>query len=173
MIKSHDKMSGKLPAYIFALLFISGVTIGTVAACFYESTLVFDTNEAGRMSVFINSFKSFLKPCMFIWVSGFTGISVYISALTLAYRGGIFGFVICMIIKTYGLYGGLFKAILVSLPQNIIYFPFLLLLCLAAAGQDRKKNLNYLILLALSLFVCAISALIDAHITSILINLTL
>mgnify|MGYP003291105591 CR=1 FL=1 len=109
---------------------------------------------------------------MIIWVSGFTGISAYISSFALAYRGGIFGFVICTVYKMFGFPGGILKALIISLPQNIIYLPFLLFLSIAALSFKRKKSAGYILVLAFTLFVCALSAFTDAFITSKLINFT-
>ena len=171
MKKSYDKGSGKLLPYIFALLFVSGVIIGAIIAARTDKTLTFELANTGRMSVFISSFKSFLKPCFIIWISGFTNFCGYISAVTIAYRGGIFGFVVAMFFKVYGFGSGLIKALACTLPQNLIYFPFLLFLSLSAVS--RKKNTDFVVMLALSVCVCAISAFIDTFITSNLIKFTL
>lgn len=172
MKKSYDKRTGSILPYIFTLMFFAGVAFGATAAFFHRGEIKFIASGAGTMPVFLTSFKSFLKPCMIIWVSGFSGISVYLSSFALAYRGGVFGFVICMIYKTFGFPGGILKALVASLPHNIIYFPFLLFLALAAAFFMRKKSAGYILMLALSVLVCAVSALIDACITSNLINFT-
>ncbi len=172
MKKSYDKRTGFLLPYIFILMFLSGVIAGASAAFFHQGEITLYSSGLGTMSVFMVSFKSFLKPCMIIWVSGFTGFSAYLSSFALAYRGGIFGFVVCMIYKTFGLPGGIIKALVASLPQNIIYFPFLLFLSLAAACFKRKKTAGYILMLALAIFVCALSALVDACITSKLISFT-
>ena len=170
MKKSYDKGSGKLLPYIFALLFVSGVVIGTTLAARTDKTLTFELGNTGRLSVFISSLKSFLKPCFIIWIAGFTGFSSCISAVAIAYRGGIFGFAVAMFFKVYGLWGGLIRSLSCTLPQNLVYFPFLLFLSLSAVG--KKKNTDYLIMLALSVCVCAISAFIDTFITSNLIKFT-
>ena len=172
MKKSYDKRTGSCLPYTFILMFLAGVALGATAAFFHQGEIKFIPSGSGMMSVFMTSFKSFLKPCMIIWVSGFTGFSIYLSSFALAYRGGIFGFVICMVYKAFGFPGGLIKALIVSLPQNILYFPFLLFLTLAAAFFKSKKSAGYIKMLALSILVCAISALTDACITSKLINFT-
>ena len=172
MKKSYDKYLGILPIYIFALLFISGVVAGSAAAVLSKTEFVLTPSAPDKATVFTSSFKAFLQPCIIIWLSGFTGISVYISAFTLAYRGGMFGFVISMIFKTYGVYGGILKALCAALPQNIIFFPFLLFMCLACSKQYKKKKTSYIIPLLISIVICAISALTDAYITSALIDFT-
>lgn len=172
MKKSYDKNRVIIPIYIFALLFISGVVAGSAAAVLSKTEFVLNPSVPDKAIVFTSSFKAFLKPCIIIWLSGFTGISVYISALTLAYRGGMFGFVICILFKTYGLSGGILKALCATLPQNIIYFPFLLFLSLSCARQNGKKPATGIILFITAITVCAVSALTDAYITSALIDFT-
>ena len=172
MKKSYDKRTGSALPYIFTLMFLAGVAFGAATAFFHPGEIKFVPSGSEMISVFLTSFKSFLKPCMIIWVSGFTGISLYLSSFALAYRGGVFGFVICSVYKTFGFPGGILKALLISLPQNIIYFPSLLFLALAASCFKRKKSAGYILMLALSIIICATSALIDACITSNLINFT-
>ena len=100
MRKSYDKRTGFLLPYIFILMFLAGVVAGAAVAFFRQEEIKFISSATGTISVFLTSFKSFLKPCMIIWVSGFTGFSAYLSSFVLAYRGGIFGFVICPSLKT-------------------------------------------------------------------------
>lgn len=169
MRKSRTEKSGKPLPYIFMLTFISGVTVGAVFALFNPGSFTFDITTASKLSVFLSSFKSFVKPCLVIWLSGFTGFSVYVSAGTLIYRGSLFGFVTGCIIKQCGIKA----ALSATLPQNILFFPLFLFISLAAAGQKNRLNLVYLIVLILSILICAFSALIDTYITSFFINLTL
>ena len=168
MTKSHAEKMGKLLPYIFILTFIAGVTAGAVFARISAQAAIFNITTASKMTVFVNSFKSFLKPCLIIWISGFTRYSVYFSSGTLVYRGGILGFVTGSVIKTYGI-GAALSA---TLPQNIVFFPFLLFISLAAAGQKKGGHAEYIILLLLTGLVCSLSALIDTYITSVLIKLT-
>ncbi|MFA7636328.1 MAG: stage II sporulation protein M [Monoglobales bacterium] len=167
MIKTHTEKSGKLLPYVFLLTFIAGITVGGTLVRFAPGTNVFEASDAPKSLIFANSFKSFLKPCLIIWVFGFTRYSVYFSSGMLAYRGGILGFAIGCIIKNFGLSA----AILSTLPQNLIFFPFLLFVSLVAAGQ--RKNSTYLTVLLIIFFACAFSALIDTFITAHLIRLKL
>lgn len=171
-MKKPYKSNKSLLSCILAFLFVSGVVAGATIALFSGQTINFTGVKPDKTVVFTSSFNSFLKPCMVIWLSGFTGISACISSIALAYRGGIFGFLICTVFKAYGLGSGIFKALAISLPHNIIYFPFLLFLSLAAIRPGRKMSAEYIITLALSIFVCAISALTDAFITSEIIKFT-
>ncbi len=169
MKKTHAEKTGKLLPYIFMLTFISGVTAGAVFALFSINTDVLKVTDASKMTVFINSFTSLLKPCMVIWLCGFLPVSVYLSAGTLAYRGSILGFATGCIMKYYGLGA----AICATLPQNIIFFPFLLFVSLAAAGQKKNSRSGYIITLILTFLICGLSALIDTYITSFLIKFIL
>ena len=134
-----------------------------------SSENAFSVTSASKLTVFTESFKSFLKPCFIIWISGFTGVSVYFSAITLAYRGGIFGYLTACIIKNYGIG----QALCVTLPQNILFFPFLLLISLCAAKQKKNGSPGYVLTLGLIVIVCALSALLDTYVTSFLIRLIL
>lgn len=169
MKKLHTEKAGKLLPYIFMLTFISGVTAGSVFAMFSTGGNVPAITSASKLTVFTESFKSFLKPCFIIWFSGFTGISVYFSAMTLAYRGGVFGYLVACIVKNYGIG----PALCVTLPQNILFFPFLLLISLSAALQKKNSTLGYVLVLGLIVIICLLSALLDTYITSLLIRLTL
>ena len=165
----HAEKAGKLLPYIFMLTFISGVTAGSVFAMLGTDPNVLTVTSASKLTVFTESLKSFLKPCFIIWLSGFTGISVYLSAATLAYRGGIFGYLVACIIKNYGIG----PALCATLPQNIIFFPFLLLISLCAATQKKTSRLSYVLVLGLIILACSLSAFLDTYITSFLIRLTL
>ena len=169
MKKLHNEKVGKLLSYIFILVFISGVTAGSVFAMLGGDGNVLPVASASKLTVFTESLKSFLKPCFIIWLLGFTGFSVYFSAAALAYRGGVFGYLVACIIKNHGLWASLCA----TLPQNIIFFPFLLLISLSAATQKKNGSLGYILVLGLAIIVCSVSALVDTYITSLLIKLTL
>ena len=125
-------------------------------------------------AIFTKSFISFLKPCFIIWISGFCKKALYLNSAVLAYRGGLSGFVIGCIFKEYGIIKGLSVALSATLPQNLLYFPFLLFLCVASAGHKNTKERSvYLILLIMSAAMSAFSAFADTFITSFFIKLTL
>ncbi|MBR6523878.1 MAG: stage II sporulation protein M [Clostridia bacterium] len=169
MKKLHAEKVGKLLTYILMLTFVAGVVAGSVFAMLSAGKNTLTVTSASKLTVFAESFKSFLKPCFIIWLSGFTGISVYFSATTLAYRGGIFGYLVAFIIKNHGIG----PALCVTLPQNIIFFPFLLFISLCAALQKKKGLAGYFLTLGLIVIVCALSALLDTYLTSFLIRITL
>ena len=174
MIKSHTKRLGSSLPYIFILMFFSGTIVGSLFARISPYSFVFQQISASKTVIFTNSFISFLKPCFVIWILGFCKSSLYFSSAILAYRGGLIGFVIGCIFKEYGIAKGLFVSLSATLPQNILFFPFLLFLTMASAcHKNTKDNLSYLILLLLSVALSALSAFIDTYITSFLIKLTL
>ncbi len=167
MKKSHTEKPGKLLPYLFMLTFISGVTAGSVFSLFCADGNIPTVTSAPKLTVFAESFKSFFKPCFVTWLSGFTRFSVYFSAVVLAYRGCVFGYLIAWFIKN----SGIVSAVAATLPQNIIFFPFLLFVCIAAASQ-KKKYYGYVILFVLIILICSGSALLDTYLTSFLLKLT-
>lgn len=174
MIKSHKKRQGNSLSYIFILVFISGIIAGALFARLSPYTFVFQRATYSKTAIFKNSFIAFLKPCFIIWLSGYCKKAIYFSSAVLAYRGGLTGFVIGCIFREYGIAKGFLKALSTTLPQNLLFFPFILILCMASA---RHKNTNdrlaYLIMLLLSAGISAFSAFADTFITSFFIKLTL
>ena len=174
MIKSHTKRRGNSLPYIFIFIFISGIIVGALFARLSPYTFVFQRTAHSKTAVFKNSFIAFLKPCFIIWLSGYCKKAIYFSSAVLAYRGGLTGFVISSIFREYGVTKGLFTALSATLPQNLLFFPFLLFLCMASS---RHKNTNdrgvYLIMLLLSAGISAFSAFVDTFITSFFIKFTI
>lgn len=171
MRKIHKPATARALPYIFILMFIAGVSAGSLFARFSAENPVANIFTAPKLSIFVRSATSFFKPCFLIWIFGFSGISEYISAGVLAYRGAVFGFVNTCFFKELGVTGGLGAALAASLPQNMLFFPFLLILGLAAARyREWKNSANYFGILFVSILICAFSAVIDTFITSYFIN---
>lgn len=172
MKKKHTNILGTSLPYIFILIFISGIVAGSVYARFFAGDFSFKVLDAPKKAVFLTSFESFLKPCVIVWIFGFSALSIYVSSVTLIYRGTLLGFVMGCFFKEYGATEGIKILLPLTLPQNIVYFPFLLFLCLAASGYKKEIGLfNYILLLALTLFVCAFSSATDTFITSFFIKI--
>lgn len=167
MIKIHSRAMPRLLTCIFILAFTSGVAAGSLFARFSPGGMIVAAEQSDAFSIFTRSFFSFIKPCLLIWLFGFTGFSEYISSGVLAYRGALFGFINTCIFNKLGFAGGIGRAIAATLPHNLVFFPFLLFLSLAAAGRRKSGKIGfYIVILALSILMSAISAVIDTYITS-------
>ena len=171
MIKSHMKRRGNPLLYIFALMFISGIIVGAFFARISPYTFTFQRATLSKTAIFKNSFITFLKPCFIIWLSGFSKKSVYLTSAVLTYRGGLLGFIVSLIYRQYGFVKGLLPVLSASLPQNLLYFPFLLFLCMASAGHKKVGDRRvYFVMLLLSVAISAFSAFADTFITSLFIR---
>ncbi|MBR5586788.1 MAG: hypothetical protein IKW02_02385 [Clostridia bacterium] len=172
MIKLTNRTTPRLLPYIFVLAFISGVSVGSLVARFSASGNVVSATSGEALYVFTRSFSAFIKPCLLIWFFGFSRFSEYISSGVIAYRGALFGFVNTCIFSKLGFFDGFVPSIAASLPHNLVFFPFLIFLSLSAA-RKTKKPFGYILILALAIVICSLSALTDTYITAFFIRLLL
>ncbi len=160
---------------IFLLLLFSGVTVGAFFARVSPFSPSF-TTLAKEETVLKTAFVSFIKPFLFVWLSGFSRFSFAACCTVLCYRGALLGFMIGCILKEYGLLKGILTSFCISLPQNLLFFSMLVFLSVRAHNhltKEQKFSKKYLFLPVVFLPWAFLSAMADRYITSILINFTI
>ncbi len=160
---------------IFLLLIVAGVTVGAFFAR-VSPLLPNLTLLAKDETVLKTAFISFIKPCLFVWLAGFSRFSFAASCTALCYRGALLGFMIGCILKEYGLLKGVLTSFCISFPQNLLFFSMLVFLSVQAhkhSAAQRKLSKKYLFLPVVFLPWSFLSAMADKYITSILINFTI
>lgn len=166
---------------IFAVLFVAGVFMGSIVSGFlsaekcYEMISPFAVQcKKQRADVFISAFLYSVRPLIFMWIFGFTGISFYCCGTALLYRGSVLGLVAGGLIRIYGAANGCILILSGILPHNIIYIP--LLIYAASVIFIYSRNRKYINLKSFLFFACIliigslITSLCDSVITYDLLN---
>lgn len=184
-IKSFTTQHLKIYIIFFGIFFAglcAGAAVANIVSPETCNAMVKPFQAGGadnNVQVLGNSFLSFIKPVIFMWLMGFTGISIYCILISLSYKGAILGFVIGAFLRSYGLSNGLLASLAGVLPQNLIYIPVLFICAVFAyqyslvrKGNSLKAKINYFGKLLICAGGCLAAALVDAYITSFFIGLS-
>ena len=168
----------------FVLVFLTGVFIGSLVSGILPAEqcqgFVLPLEQARDKSygfIFVKSFSECVKPAVFMWISGFFGISIYCNTIAVVYKGGILGMMTGVLLKTYGTGKGILISVCGILPQYLVFAPVLIYGCIAtfefskSKQKPKRKNANYVLNLMIILIGCMVTALMDTYVTSLFLRL--
>lgn len=131
-----------------------------------------DTLIGGNLDnnqVFWYSVQNNFKTVLFVWIVAVSVIGFPLIFLAIGIRGFILGFTVGFLIQNVG-YKGILFSIVSILPQNLIYIPILMVICVVSINYSvfliRNKKVKYVrnqkfrTFLKYSLLVLSISVLL-------------
>ena len=124
----------------FVLVLLTGVFIGALTAGILSAEKCADAvipfENRGITSygiVFRKSFLQWIKPVLFMWISGFFGFSIYSNMVAVIYKGAVLGAAAGAFLKTYGAGKGMLLSLCGILPQYPLH---------SGDGHYRKRRQN-------------------------------
>lgn len=168
----------------FLLILLTGVFIGALVSGIIPTeqceNIVLPLKKTGQRNygvIFSKSFFGCIKPVLFMWVLGFSGIAVYCNMLAVVYKGGVLGVALGAFMKIYGIGKGMLISACGILPQYFVFVPVLMYVCIAtfefsgSKQKPKRKFANYVLHLVIALMGCLFTALMDTYVTSLLLRL--
>ncbi|HIV02934.1 MAG TPA: stage II sporulation protein M [Candidatus Aphodoplasma excrementigallinarum] len=127
-------------------------------------------------AVFLSSLINMLQVAFFIWLCGCTKLGVPVAPLILALKGFASGFSIAALVMLYA-GTGLLAAAAGLLPQMLLMFGLMVMLCVAAINQalyaprngdkaeKRRRFVSYCVFCSLLFGCLVVCALIESYIS--------
>lgn len=164
--------------YLIVLLIGVGMGVAAVAWAGEQQCAVAKSaleqaigNEIDCKQVFQTAAWDYMKPLIWIWLSGFFPCFMPVSGFAVWYKGVFFGYGVGMLVKVFG-GRGLLLVSATLLPQYLLFLPMLILFAYLCAemfcGRTIYKEglLHYVLLFMIGLVACWFCAWTDGYIVA-------